>query len=56
MEQFQYVMLKCYEFLNYPFEIWGFTFSLFNITIFVWVFDTVMNFVFRMFGGTDTDG
>ena len=56
MEQFQYLMLECYSFLKHTFYIWGFGFNLFNIAIFVSVFDIAMNFVFKMFGGTDVDG
>jgi hypothetical protein len=50
MDKFYYLMFECYEFLTYRFEVWGFYFSFFNITLFVAVFNTCINVINGLFG------
>ncbi len=55
MTQFYYLMFECYNFLTHQFNIWGFSFSIYNVTLFVMLFDTCINMLNGLFG-VDKDG
>ena len=50
MEYFQYLMRWCVYFLSYPFQIWGFTFTLLQVGIFVFMAEICLNFIGRLLG------
>ena len=50
MDDFLFLMQECYGFLTHRWEIWGFSFSFFNVAMLLWAFDTVMNTVASFFG------
>ena len=50
MIDFTYLMKQCFEFLTHKWSIWGFSFSFFNVMLFVEVFEIVMHTVCAMFG------
>lgn len=55
VDQFHDLMFACMDFLRYPITIWGCTFSIWNVLIFVEVFDIFFRFVFKLFGGAEVD-
>lgn len=55
MDLMQEVFLGCLKFLNWPLNIEGFTFSLWQIALFMWAFIMSFNFICRMFGHEPID-
>lgn len=55
MDLLREVFLGCLKFLNWPMQIEGFTFSLWQIAMFTWMFILSFNFICRMFGHEPID-
>lgn len=53
MDDIQEVFFYCFVFLTHKFNIMGFWFSLFDVTLCTWVFISAMTTIERIFGKPD---